>query len=162
MSQDDLVEFQEVVRRRRMVRQFAQRPVERGVLERIFDTARRGPSAGFSQGFEFVVLDTPEQVKAFWTETAHPEFHELSKTRWTQMLKEGRAMRKRHGLTWSQVFMAGNTPILLRRAMVEGDSNAGVMASGQVVGVIDDLPTVAELLQRITNEAEETLARLGG
>jgi len=90
------------------------------------------------------------------------EFHELSKTPWTQMLKEGRAMRKRHGLTWSQVFMAGNTPILLRRAMVEGDSNAGVMASGQVVGVIDDLPTVAELLQRITNEAEETLARLGG
>ena len=76
MGQDSRVEFHEVVRRRRMVRQFAQRPVEREVLEGILDTARRGPSAGFSQGFEFVVLDTPEQVKAFWTETAHPEFHD--------------------------------------------------------------------------------------
>ena len=69
-------------------------------------------------------------------------------------------MRKRHGLTWSRVFMAGNTPILLRRAMVEGDAGAGVMASGQVVGVIDDLPTVAELIARIAREADETLRRL--
>jgi len=90
------------------------------------------------------------------------EFHRLSGTPWMQMLKEGRDMRKRHGLTWSQVFMAGNTPILLRRAMVEGDAGAGVMASGQVVGVIEDLPSVAELVQRLTNEAEEALARLGG
>jgi NAD(P)H-dependent flavin oxidoreductase YrpB (nitropropane dioxygenase family) len=45
--------------------------------------------------------------------------------------------------------------------MVEGDLRFGVMASGQVVGVIDDLPTVAELIQRIEREAEETLGRLG-
>jgi NAD(P)H-dependent flavin oxidoreductase YrpB (nitropropane dioxygenase family) len=87
-------------------------------------------------------------------------FHKLSGTSWPQLLREGMAMRKRHGLTWSQVFMAGNTPILLRRAMVEGDAGAGVMASGQVVGVIDDLPTVAELVSRIAKEAEETLGRL--
>ena len=58
--------------------------------------------------------------------------------------------------------MAANTPILLRRAMVEGDTDAGVMASGQVVGLIDDLPTVQELVDRIIGEAEETLARLLG
>src|SRR5205085_12254606 len=74
-GQDRRVEFSDVVRRRRMVRQFAQRPVQREVLERILDTARRGPSAGFSQGFEFVVLDAPEQVKACWTVTADPDFH---------------------------------------------------------------------------------------
>jgi NAD(P)H-dependent flavin oxidoreductase YrpB (nitropropane dioxygenase family) len=87
-------------------------------------------------------------------------FHKLSGTSWLQLLREGTALRKRHGLTWSQVFMAGNTPILLRRAMVEGDAGAGVMASGQVVGVIDDLPTVAELIARLAREADETLQRL--
>ena len=71
-------------------------------------------------------------------------------------------MRKRQGLTWSQILMAANTPILLRRAMVEGDTAAGVMASGQVVGVIEDLPTVQELVDRIVREAEETLTRLLG
>ena len=70
------MEFSEVVRHRRMVREFAQRPVPREVLERILDTARRGPSAGFSQGFEFVVLDEPSLVKEFWTSTAHPDFHD--------------------------------------------------------------------------------------
>jgi len=87
-------------------------------------------------------------------------FRRLSRTPWLQLLREGAAMRKRHGLTWGQVFMAGNTPMLLRRAMVEGDAAAGVMAGGQVVGMIDDLPSVRELIDRIIHQAEDTLARL--
>ena len=70
-------------------------------------------------------------------------------------------MRGSHELTWSQVLMAANTPMLLRAAMVDGRADLGVMSSGQVVGVIDDLPTVAELIDRIVGEAEEVLARLG-
>ncbi|HEV7648474.1 MAG TPA: nitroreductase family protein [Actinophytocola sp.] len=50
------MEFTEVVRRRRMVRSFTDEPVAPGVVERILDTARRGPSAGYSQGVEFVVV----------------------------------------------------------------------------------------------------------
>ena len=56
--------------------------------------------------------------------------------------------------------MAANTPMLLRAAMVEGSPDLGVMSSGQVVGLIDDLPTVAELIERIMAEAEATLQRL--
>jgi NAD(P)H-dependent flavin oxidoreductase YrpB (nitropropane dioxygenase family) len=52
--------------------------------------------------------------------------------------------------------------MMLRAAMVEGDLRFGVMASGQVVGVIDDLPSVAELIDRMEREAEETLKRLAG
>jgi nitroreductase len=68
------VEFQEVVRRRRMIRRFDRRPIPPEVLDRILDTARRGPSAGFSQGLEFLVLDRPETVAEFWEITRDPEF----------------------------------------------------------------------------------------
>jgi nitroreductase len=50
------MEFQEVVRRRRMVRNHADQPVSREVLQRIGDTAQRAPSAGFSQGTRLVVV----------------------------------------------------------------------------------------------------------
>ena len=78
----------------------------------------------------------------------------------TDMLREGLAMRKTFDLTYGQMMMAANTPMLLRAAMVEGKLDFGVMASGQVVGVIDDLPTVADVIERIMKEAEATLARL--
>jgi len=81
---------------------------------------------------------------------------------WRDMVREGLAMRKTQELTWSQVLMAGNTPMLLRAAMVDGRVDLGVMASGQVVGVIEDLPSCAELIDRIVTEAEGVLKRLGG
>ena len=68
------MEFREVVARRRMVRRFARTPVPSEVLDRVLDLARRGPSAGFSQGLELLVLDTPETVAAFWEITRDPEF----------------------------------------------------------------------------------------
>jgi NAD(P)H-dependent flavin oxidoreductase YrpB (nitropropane dioxygenase family) len=45
--------------------------------------------------------------------------------------------------------------------MVEGRIDLGTLASGQVAGVIDDLPSCAELLDRIMAEAAEVLTRLG-
>jgi NAD(P)H-dependent flavin oxidoreductase YrpB (nitropropane dioxygenase family) len=56
--------------------------------------------------------------------------------------------------------MAANTPMLLKAAMVDGRPDLGVMASGQVVGLIEDLPSVQELLDRIMKEADEVLGRL--
>jgi len=79
---------------------------------------------------------------------------------WRDIVREGLAMRKTHELTWSQVVMAANTPMLLRAAMVEGRPDLGVMSSGQVVGVIDDLPSVDELIQRIMWQAHDRLAEL--
>jgi nitroreductase len=68
------MEFRQVVGHRRMVRRFAQRRVPREVVDRILDVGRRGPSAGFAQGVEFLVLDTPETVGAFWETTRDPAF----------------------------------------------------------------------------------------
>jgi nitroreductase len=68
------VEFQQVVRRRRMVRRFDRRPVPPEVIDRILDTGRRAPSAGFSQGLELLVLDEPGTVAEFWEITRDPEF----------------------------------------------------------------------------------------
>jgi nitroreductase len=68
------MEFRDVVRRRRMVRRFDQRPVPSETIDRIIDVGRRAPSAGFSQGLELLVLDTPESVGIFWELTRHPDF----------------------------------------------------------------------------------------
>jgi NAD(P)H-dependent flavin oxidoreductase YrpB (nitropropane dioxygenase family) len=89
-------------------------------------------------------------------------FKKVSGVSWSDLLREGRAMRTRQELTWSQVVMAANTPMLLKAAMVDGRPDLGVMSSGQVVGVIDDLPTVQELIERIMEQAESVLTRLGG
>ena len=88
-------------------------------------------------------------------------FKKLSGTSWRGIAREGLAMRKEQNLKWSQLALAANTPMLLRAGLVEGRLDAGVLSSGQVTGVIDDLPTVAELISRIMGEAEQTLKRLG-
>ena len=60
------MEFQEVVRRRRMVRTFTGEPVSAESLDRILGNAVRGPSAGFSQGQSFLVLTEPGDREKFW------------------------------------------------------------------------------------------------
>lgn len=57
------MEFSDVVRKRRMVRNFTDEPVEREVLERILDLARHAPSAGFTQGQSFVVVTNQEKKR---------------------------------------------------------------------------------------------------
>ncbi len=79
---------------------------------------------------------------------------------WLSMLREGRAMRGSHDLRLGQLVLAANTPMLIRAAMVDGRADAGVMATGQVAGLIDDLPSCAELIERIMAEAADTLKRL--
>jgi NAD(P)H-dependent flavin oxidoreductase YrpB (nitropropane dioxygenase family) len=78
------------------------------------------------------------------------------------MAKEGLAMRKSLGLTWTQTLMAANAPMLTKAALVDGKVESGVLPSGQVVGVIDDLPTCKELIDRIIAEADKVLENLEG
>jgi len=87
-------------------------------------------------------------------------FKKISGLSWAQMIRQGWAMRRGTELTWGQVLMAANTPMLLRAAMVDGRPDLGLMSAGQVAGLIDDLPSCADLITRIMSEAEECLARL--
>jgi len=66
------MEFQAVVERRRMVRNYATDPVDPAVIDRILSNALHAPSAGFSQGWGFLLLDRPDDVDRFWTCTTTP------------------------------------------------------------------------------------------
>jgi NAD(P)H-dependent flavin oxidoreductase YrpB (nitropropane dioxygenase family) len=79
-----------------------------------------------------------------------------------QLLRAGAAMRRDQELTWSQVALAANAPMMTKASIVDGRLDVGILPTGQVVGAIEDLPTVRELLDRIVAEAAETLERLGG
>jgi NAD(P)H-dependent flavin oxidoreductase YrpB (nitropropane dioxygenase family) len=79
---------------------------------------------------------------------------------WPAIVREGLAMRKNRDLSWDQVLMAANTPMMIRTGMVEGRVDVGSLASGQVAGLIDDLPSCAELIDRIVAQASEVLAGL--
>jgi NAD(P)H-dependent flavin oxidoreductase YrpB (nitropropane dioxygenase family) len=85
----------------------------------------------------------------------------LTGTSVLDLLREGRSMRKGGDLTLAQLAMAANAPMLTRATMVDGHLEAGILPTGQVVGVIDELPTVAELIDRIVAQAIATLESLG-
>ena len=68
-------------------------------------------------------------------------------------------MKRQQGRTLAQMTLAANTPMMLRAGLVEGDTDAGVLASGQVVGVLDDLPGCEELIDRVVTQACAELRR---
>jgi NAD(P)H-dependent flavin oxidoreductase YrpB (nitropropane dioxygenase family) len=88
-------------------------------------------------------------------------FRRETGTKLGDMMREGMAMRKNQGLTLSQMAMAANAPMLIKATMVDGKPEIGILPTGQVTGVINELPTVADLLARIEAEAEAVLDRLG-
>jgi nitroreductase len=67
------MEFQDVVDRRRMVRNYADRPVDPAIVERALRNATHAPSAGFSQGWAFLLLDTPDDVRRWWQTSTDPD-----------------------------------------------------------------------------------------
>ena len=77
-----------------------------------------------------------------------------------ELLRSALALQRNEKLTRAQLLMAANAPMLARAAMNEGDPVRGYLPSGTVAGVITDRPSCAELIARIMQEAEETLARL--
>jgi NAD(P)H-dependent flavin oxidoreductase YrpB (nitropropane dioxygenase family) len=89
-------------------------------------------------------------------------FKTMSGMSWRQLLADGRAMKHGQDRSWAQMVLAANTPIMLKAGLVEGDTGAGVLASGQVVGVIDDLPTCEELIDRVVIQAAAELRRTKG
>jgi NAD(P)H-dependent flavin oxidoreductase YrpB (nitropropane dioxygenase family) len=87
-------------------------------------------------------------------------FRKMTGAKLRDMLREGLMMKKSMDLSYSQMVMAANTPMLLKTSLVDGKTESGVMASGQVVGIIDDLPTVEELVERIITQANAVLLDL--
>jgi NAD(P)H-dependent flavin oxidoreductase YrpB (nitropropane dioxygenase family) len=81
------------------------------------------------------------------------KFKKMSRMTWRSMISDGLAMRHGKDLTWSQVVMAANTPMLLKAGLVEGNTEAGVLASGQVAGILEDLPSCAELIESVIGDA---------
>lgn len=67
------MEFRDVVRRRRMVRNFTKDAIAPDVLDRLLEAGRRAPSAGFAQGLDLLVLEGPEQTERYWSCTFTPE-----------------------------------------------------------------------------------------
>ncbi|MEU8103420.1 nitronate monooxygenase [Nonomuraea muscovyensis] len=129
------------------------------------DTARDTVVTTKVDGVPHRVLRTPfveslERSRLLRALVNGARFRRLSGLSWGELIREGRRMRHGRELTWAQVLQAANTPVLLRAAMVEGRADLGVMASGQVVGVIDDLPSCRELIERIMAEAENALLAL--
>lgn len=90
------------------------------------------------------------------------KFKSMTGMKWQALAKDGLNMKKSSDRTWQQIVMAANTPMLLKAGLVEGNTDAGVLASGQVVGMIDDLPSCDEVIQRIMAQAHERLAALPG
>jgi NAD(P)H-dependent flavin oxidoreductase YrpB (nitropropane dioxygenase family) len=89
-------------------------------------------------------------------------FKRMSGLSWRQLIADGRAMKHGSDRSWSQMVLAANTPMMLKAGLVDGDAGAGVLASGQVVGVLDDLPTCEELIDRVVTRAAAELRRTQG
>ena len=81
------------------------------------------------------------------------KFRRMSGMTWQAFIKEGITMKKNTGRSLGQMMLAANTPMLLKAGLVDGNISAGMLSSGQVVGIIDDLPTCEELVTRIVSEA---------
>ncbi|WP_435219960.1 NAD(P)H-dependent flavin oxidoreductase [Luminiphilus sp. nBUS_07] len=76
------------------------------------------------------------------------------------MLKSAWRMRRGGELSLGQTLMAANAPMMIQEAMVHGRPEEGILPSGQVAGLIDDLPTVDALISGIMAEADSTLQTL--
>ncbi|MEJ1087775.1 nitronate monooxygenase [Microbacterium sp. Mu-80] len=87
------------------------------------------------------------------------EFKKFSGLSWPAFLKDGLSMKKATGRSWAQMSLAANTPMLLKAGLVDGDTEAGMLAAGQVVGMIDDLPSCEDLVDRIVRDAADQLRR---
>lgn len=78
------------------------------------------------------------------------------------LMKSAKSMAGHGGLSLPQAMMAASAPMLIQRAVVAGDAESGIMATGLVAGRLGDIPSCAELLSRIESEARARIAALSG
>lgn len=86
------------------------------------------------------------------------EFKRSSGMSWGALARDGVRLARSGERSMAQTAAAANTPMMLKAGLVEGDVSAGVLASGQVVGLLDDLPSCEELIDRVVLGAVEALS----
>ena len=89
-------------------------------------------------------------------------FRKLTGTTYRDLVKEGLAMRKNQDLTWSQLALAANAPMLTKASLVDGHPEVGILPTGQGVGAIDTLPSCQEIIDSCVQQAIHQLDRLCG
>ena len=88
------------------------------------------------------------------------KFRRLTETSFSDLLREGLSMRKNQNLSWAQIALAANAPMLTKATMVEGNHEIGIMPTGVGLGVIESAPPVELIIQSIVTEASEILSEL--
>ena len=88
------------------------------------------------------------------------KYKKLTKASYADLTKSFIAMLKGDDLTISQSIMSANSPAIIQKAMVEGSPDEGAMPSGQVAGLISNLPTCKELIDEIMREFTSAVANL--
>ncbi len=78
-----------------------------------------------------------------------------------QTVKTAWGMASKTDMTLGQTMMAGNAPMIIQKAMVDGKPDEGVLPSGQIAGLIDDLPHCSDIIADIISDAEASLNRVG-
>jgi NAD(P)H-dependent flavin oxidoreductase YrpB (nitropropane dioxygenase family) len=76
------------------------------------------------------------------------------------IVREGLAMKRGSELSFAQVLMAANAPMMTKAALVDGRLDAGVLPTGQVVGRIEDLESVSDLVGEVVSGARAVLDRM--
>jgi enoyl-[acyl-carrier protein] reductase II len=79
---------------------------------------------------------------------------------WWRFLAGGWSMRRQYQASAAELGHLAAGGVRIKKAMIDGDADLGVMPSGQVCGRIDDIPSVHDLIDRIVAEAEQTLKSL--
>jgi len=79
---------------------------------------------------------------------------------WMDMIRSARGMTAHGAMPLKQAIMAANMPMMIQKAVVDGDIENGVMATGVVGGRISEIPSCRELVDRIVAEAHERLEAL--
>ena len=99
-----------------------------------------------------------------WTEkiSGALEVRRMLGVSWWRFIVAGWSMRKEYEASISELGHLAAGGVRIVRAMIEGDTDFGVMPSGQVCGRIDDVPSVQELIERIVAEAGSVLQSVTG
>ena len=87
-------------------------------------------------------------------------FREVGGSSMGRLLRSGLSMHRDSELSWSQVVMSANSPMLTKAALVDGREDAGILPTGQVVGVIEEVISVADLFDQIIVEALSAAERI--
>lgn len=98
-------------------------------------------------------------MRLAWAVRSAAAYREVTGASLPELARSALALRRHGRLTRLQTLLAANAPMLVREALVVGNPDRGVLPTGQVAGAIDDLPTVAELVEAIISEARRVVER---